>query len=369
MKFTRMATLAGAPRSEESKHAYDSSLALILQTVLKRGIEDRRIFSSVEGAFPAHVMKLLWRDNPVLAAELINDVSVNPQSHPAVNDLTLYDWRYSEETVSDMIAVLPTVGAKVACLGTPTIAAALWRSSAGQCTLYDLARPLTSPAFGNGAWQKVDLGAVRLPSSHDADVIFIDPPWHIAHYWNWMSSALALAHEESLIAIALPQRLTKSSASMELGLLRRFFSTLGEVEFIRDALVYETPSFERGVLSGYGLGGLDDWRRGDLALVRLKGRRESPFFPLLQDQWVRVRTDSGLWASKNGVMTAHMESALHDLWPRLRMLEGVGRRYLQTQRINLVHSLGMGASVGEGVAASPTTSAIDGMMEYVDERL
>jgi hypothetical protein len=86
----------------------------------------------------------------------------------------------------------------------------------------------------------------------------------------WATIAEKLVKPSGILAFSLFPPLVRPTATAERQKILEFVSSIGDVEIVEDALVYETPLFEKEALRAAGVEDTGNWRRGDLVLVRVR---------------------------------------------------------------------------------------------------
>ena len=354
--------LASSVRSRESlsRRDYSTLVAILVAAIVaKRVISEFELYSSCQGAFPTIVKESLqvlgnYRRRIIRTS---HDIELPADPAPWEHDdfdIIESEWYFDVPSVDRILSLFPAGAKSIVCLGVPTLAE---KAGAGEreVTLVD-----RSPSLRNKSlefWQpggqrnvnvvQYDLNEKPYHGAEaTADVVVMDPPWYIEHYTAWLSTAVHAVRRGGLIAVALPQLLTKRRASAERDQLHSMLKDVGRVRIVDDALSYVTPSFERTVLGAEGLGHLDRWRRGDLALVTVDRPAALPFTPVPESLW-KYRLIDGR------VVRSWGEHLSTPAMPVIRPANGaagyqltsVGRTYLLTNEINFVTSRGKAAVV------------------------
>lgn len=317
------------------------------------------LYHSCLGAFPAVVKQSLLT---------LQAPEYRPQSAPAEGgtlssdpapwedeelDIVDFQWFFDVRSAERILSYLPAGAGSLTALGTPTVAARAASRIRG-VQLVDF-----SPRFEYGdhvpPWldiEKIKVWRCDLDQSvasiAPADMVVMDPPWHLENYLAWLRTAVAVCKPGGLLAVALPQPLTNRRAEVEFGRLRKLLRRIGEVTVERGALSYVTPSFETPVLDADGLGSLRRWRLADLALVRVQHPAvtwDAPGNdkPAWKYRWLEgrvVRTWGEPATSDASVPVVRSADPAHPY--RLR---SVGQNYLWSSGINLVTSRGRAAVV------------------------
>jgi hypothetical protein len=149
-----------------------------------------------------------------------------------------------------------------------------------------------------------------------------------------------------LLFVALPAPLTKRSARRERAVLLRMLRSFGTVELIPDGLEYLTPSFEWEVLTGQGIATPSRWRLGDLAIVRVRSKKNlrRSFSPVCEQPW-DFYSIGDLIIRAQAVHPSDQLPVLEPVGRKEYLLESVSRHYLRRRAVNLVTSRGRGARV------------------------
>jgi hypothetical protein len=318
------------------------------------------LYHSCLGAFPAVVKEslLALRVPDYRPRAGTTDVSAVPGERAPWEDEELdivdFQWFFDVPSVERILSFLPdAANSSLAALGAPTVAA-LAAARVREVQLADIS-PRFQPGGNAPAW--LDTGKITIRACDldqpvtglaPADMVVMDPPWHLEHYLAWLRTAVATCKPGGLLAVALPQPLTNRKAEYEIVELSKILRRIGEVTVIRDALSYVTPSFEAPVLAGDGLESLRRWRRADLAMVKVGHPFAVWDAPMIvKPQWTYRWLEGQVvrsWGEAAASDPATPVIAPADASGRYR-LTSVGRSYLWSSGINLVTSRGRAAVV------------------------
>lgn len=317
------------------------------------------LYHSCLGAFPAVVKQSLldlnvpdYRPRPATADGGTAPMEAAPWENEEL-DVIDYQWFFDVPSVERILSFLPEGVTSLAALGAPTVAA-LAASRVRRVQLADVS-PRFQPGGHAPAWfatEKITVWSCNLDKPvtgiAPADMVVMDPPWHLEHYLAWLRNAVAVCNPGGVLAVALPQRLSKHKTEYDRRELAKILRRIGKVTLKPGALTYVTPSFEATVLDADGLGSLRRWRRADLVLIRVEhpdAAWEAP--DIDKPQWTYR------WLEGQVVRTWHEAEPSDPPLPVIApadpehgyRLASVGRNYLGSSGINLVTSRGRAAVV------------------------
>ena len=202
-----------------------------------------------------------------------------PQILPAPHPLD-YDWRYGPQAIDRLLEIVlrrSHPGDTVALLGTPSLyVAALRRHADRRFVLVDGSATTVDRLKGLGPYRSVlrrDLFIDNVPNL-GATVVVADPPWYDDHIAAFLWAAAQCSREGSTVLVSLPGKGTRPGIGAERKLFRASASahSLTVSRMLPGQLPYLSPPFEVNALAAAGWDGLpDDWRRGDLAILRAAG--------------------------------------------------------------------------------------------------
>lgn len=223
------------------------------------------IAGEMRGVFPTETLSQVQAYHPELlgrrngGAQLSSSLRAGPELHPLD-----YEWYFVHETSQFIASGFEPVIGPIACLGAPTVAAAIAkrRKSAILVDSNPLAitRITTTPFIH---WIQQDLRS-ELQLQGSVLGVFFDAPWYPEYVLQWLLQAVRIAAPGSTISFSLFPELTRPSAGAERAELLALAEQFGPVEVRKDALRYETPLFELEVLRRHGLERLRAWRSSDL---------------------------------------------------------------------------------------------------------
>jgi hypothetical protein len=365
MTFTSWRTRVDArarPRAvaegERSKWLYRSRVKARVARLVPR-VPVKELYHRSLGAFPKVVKEALlelmtcgYQVPPLAPADAQELGDLAPWEDDEL-DLIDSQWYFDQPSAELILSFMPEGARSVVALGTPTVAAAAAAAGIPRVQLFDISLSF-QPGGHAPAWadlKKIDVEACDLDEEpvtdiDPADVVVMDPPWHLENYQAWLQTAVRACKVGGLLAVALPQPLTNRKAQSELRELHRILSGIGRVIVKPGILSYVTPSFELPVLDIDGLGFLRRWRPADLALVRA----ERP-----EVTWESAGVGNLVWSCRR------VEGRVVRTWGETRSpavpvitpadpsigyrLASVGRSYLRSSGINLVTSRGRAAVV------------------------
>lgn len=223
----------------------------------------KSVLRAAAGAFPATVADRLTTLGLPVSPQVTGQrvCSKGPEEHCLASE-----WYFTDSTAS-RLAELRGRGS-LACLGTPTVAKA---ARASEPLLVDTSAFAAARGYCDGRSVRQlrhDLRTtVPRTLERTADTVILDPPWHLLDTLAWLSNATTIVRQAGLLAMPLPQELTKRRAREERGCLIGIAAGIGRVEIVEDAVTYRTPAFEAAVLAAHGLPEQPSWRRADLLLI------------------------------------------------------------------------------------------------------
>jgi len=222
------------------------------------------VFAKMRGMFPAEVV--LQEQGRALKSQTFSD-SRSPEYHPELHALD-YEWYFTNSTAHELNHEFASKSGLTICLGSPKVAAAAIHASRrvvfvdkNPCVLTRL--PVLAKSEEVHLMDAADAGRLGL----QADVVVFDPPWYFPDTIAWLLSASQLTKRGGSVVFALYPPLVRATAKLERELILEIASSMGPVQIQEEALVYETPLFERESLAGSGLPCLNEWRRSDLVRV------------------------------------------------------------------------------------------------------
>jgi len=201
---------------------------------------------------------------------------VLPAPHPLD-----YDWRYSLAAIEILLEQVLDVtkpGDTIALLGTPSLYVVTRRGNFdrnfvlvdGSVTTVD---GLRQPGSGRTLYRR-DFFTDHVPDL-DAAAVVADPPWYDEYIAAFLWAAASCARSEATVLISLPAVGTRPGSWSE---RKQFRATAAShslilTDTLSHHLAYLSPPFEVNALAAAGWTGLPvDWRRGDLAILRVAGQ-------------------------------------------------------------------------------------------------
>jgi len=243
---------------------YDAVVRVTLARAIAECKSPIGVFSKMRGMFPSEVV--LQEQGWALKCESLSDARP-PEYHPELHALD-YEWYFTNSTAHELNHEFASKSGLTICLGAPKVAVAAIQSSRrvvfidkNPCVLSRF--PVLGRSEEVHLMDAVDAGRLRL----QADVVVFDSPWYFPDTIAWLLSASQLAKRGGSIVFALYPPLVRATANQERELILEIASSMGAVQIQEEALVYETPLFEREALDGSGLPCLSEWRRADVVRV------------------------------------------------------------------------------------------------------
>jgi predicted RNA methylase len=209
-----------------------------------------------------------------------------------------YEWRFTDQTALDLMDLagrLSSPGESVMLIGTPSVAATAVQLSSKRRVVF-----VGEDNSVTDAVSRLALNArrrVTVLTSRQADfdgtaaVVVLDPPWYADFMLPMLAAAALASRVNGYVVLAAPAVGGGPSAPYDQHRMIRVAERFGLMveEHVRCALSYSSPFFERNALKAVGLTNVpDDWRRGDLAILRKCRRVVVPRPP----RWTHLR----LWS-------------------------------------------------------------------------
>lgn len=265
---------------------YEFRLRSRIQDILTTGCASlTELCQRAGGAFPTDVLRIagsrskgLPQNGPVDSIQLAPDSAPlgAPEPHPID-----FEWRFTARAADTLAEEIAAYSGRIACLGTPGV---FWRLalSGREVVLYDrnprMRRCIEPHLTGTAAHiETVDLDTT-CPMSTWYDIVLMDPPWYLDHYDVWIAHARRIVHPGGLVVSTLFPSLLRPDALHERRVVKERLLELGTIER-STPILYSTPLFEQAVLEDAGLGGLGNWRLGEVLWVSVGSapvKRESP---------------------------------------------------------------------------------------------
>jgi hypothetical protein len=268
---------------------YGTNLKAHLQNLLGQGMrkfEDLVAMSG--GAYPTVVKEMVEK----LISEGVIESSIRFSETPA--DPTIeksddketsgscvdphpldYDWRFSKtgrEAIVNELDQYLIPRAKIALFGTQTLAAALEQKKVN-VTLYNNSRVLVDELKLKQKDLQIVLHDLFNPISNSLgyfDFVIADPPWYEEDNKAFVLRGAQVLKIDGLLFLSMFPWLTRPRAVAERESILKFAIDAGFDTFkiIPASLKYETPKFERISLKQDGINLANDWRVGDLYILR-----------------------------------------------------------------------------------------------------
>jgi hypothetical protein len=183
-----------------------------------------------------------------------------------------FDWRFTRTTVDviwETICELASPPARIALLGTPSLALVARPSSIGAVTLFER-NPTHYRSLSDGiTFTPCDVLRDPIPSAGNG-VVVADPPWYEAETIGFLWTAATLSETRAHVLLSLPPVETRPGITEE---RERIAAAAAEFGLALDRLTegvlrYRTPFFEANAMHAAGASMPQDWRLGDLAVFR-----------------------------------------------------------------------------------------------------
>lgn len=266
---------------------YKVNLKAHIQTLLKQVESFEDLVAMSGGAYPSIVKTAL--------EELVTEGNINalqsqffenPKSNgkkPIVIENNNYvdphpldyDWRFSQAGQNALIAEILmhlTVKDKIALFGTTTLVAPFTEMGIN-VTLFNKSHVLVDELKAKGICE--ELVVHDLFDSLDNyqgyfDFVVADPPWYEEFYRAFILRSAQVLKMDGLLFLSMFPWLTRPEAVVERERVVRFSIDAGFDIFkiTPSTLKYQTPKFERISLKHEGIDLKNDWRNGDLYVLR-----------------------------------------------------------------------------------------------------
>lgn len=197
-----------------------------------------------------------------------------PEPHPLD-----YDWRFTADTAERMalriLSETPGAG-HIVLIGTPTLFNTIPNSRSDcRVTLIDgseelvtyLARQKQRPGL---TCKYVDLTLGPAKFDESSNVVMCDPPWYVEYYAAFLAQATVITEIGATVFISLLPLCTRPESERDRREILNIASSLGLAPYALEpgVLIYDIPTFERESLSREGLSVTEEWRRGDLLILK-----------------------------------------------------------------------------------------------------
>ena len=275
--------------------------------LIRRGVTSfNRLIYSLPGVYPPTVLHSLQRlvscgEIPSwILSQARKQIRVAESAHPTfAHDMILppphpldYDWRFSSSAhrllLNECLKVTRP-GHSVVLLGTPSL---LWAAhryhyprhflllDANKTIITSLTRAISKDEV-----VECDVSRDQLPA-FSASAAIIDPPWYGEHIRAFLWAACQMCKPGAYLFLSMPPLGTRPNVDTEWSNTLVWAKQIG-VDFVRSdfaALSYVSPYFEQNALRAEGfLSVPTDWRRGDLAIFRRRGKSTVPR-PIIMSQ-------------------------------------------------------------------------------------
>lgn len=273
-----------------------------------------------EGLYPSHLAALL--EHEVLNGSIFfhdEQYSLPTATHPIAPGLQNghvqlpephpldYDWRFSADTAERLgrrvLAETPGSG-HVVLLGVPTLFDTIPRARSDcRVTLFDGSQELVryieaQPPRHGAVCRYVDVTVVPEAADGLADVVVCDPPWYVEYYAAFLAQASTLAKVGAPVFISLLPLCTRPGCDRDRDEIFRIADSLNLAPYRIEpgALEYDTPPFERLSLARAGLPVMEQWRRGDLLVLRKLSTATDENISRVVDRTQSIRAERQQWS-------------------------------------------------------------------------
>lgn len=193
----------------------------------------------------------------------------------------LSTWEFCDTEVRNVAEFIMNSNWRTCLLGVPSLVPFLSVTNESlPHVLVDLRVP-QSESTKNVICMQNDINTLKGHELSEAfDLCVLDPPWYVENYKKWIDIAGAYCREGGIIAFVLLGRLTRPTADSDRKTLLRYCRARGlNMKIIKNAVLYDTPTFERSMLLRAGIPPVP-WKRADLAIATRNGwnfcRRNTP---------------------------------------------------------------------------------------------
>ena len=180
----------------------------------------------------------------------------------------LSTWDFSSENIGRIITHAINPNLRTCLLGVPSLLPFLSSALSSQPhVLVDLRVPGTE-ITDNTICLPEDINSLSGCELSEAfDLCVLDPPWYVENYIKWIDIAGEYCRTGGTIVFPLLGRLTRPSADRDRKLILDYCQTRGlSVRIYKNAVLYDTPSFERNMLWRAGIPPVP-WKRADLVIA------------------------------------------------------------------------------------------------------
>lgn len=247
---------------------------------------DERLREAIEGGARSFAEALAVTEgaDPRMVAQRLRELGLPTHDETEVASLDAwvpelhardFEWYFTPRCAAELAARVGEPGARVLCLGTPTVAFALLdEARVRRVTLVDrnpLALRRRHEHHDHAALEArlEDLAAARLEAGV-YDVAVLDAPWYPAALGHWLDVAAAAVRPGGQIVLALLPELHRPSARSDRAAILARARALGLVRLEAGRLCYATPRFEREALATAGVWVPAAWRHADLVEITVE---------------------------------------------------------------------------------------------------
>jgi hypothetical protein len=302
------------------------------------------------GAFPTVPLALALGNLPGSTAIASSLPYLSAPWRIAEGDLLLSEWYFTPKCTARLVDMFAAGDQRIFAIGCPTIAVEAAKLASARVLLID-ASPWVSIEPGSIEHRREDVVSLAAEKLGEG-TYFIDPPWHLDDYQDWLHALSLSLAPGSRVCMVLPQQLSSRASRAIRSFSFDFFASRGKFDVIHDAVDYDTPEFEATMLRTAGLSARN-WRRGDVLDVRIEATvpEAAPSVgSFLSSQWVafnfggrviRLKTKTP-GRSTNFRFIAGQESGS---W----ILPDPSRSRLRDNQINCLTSAGIALKVTDGL--------------------
>lgn len=171
-----------------------------------------------------------------------------------------------------------------------------------------------------------------------ADLVIMDPPWYLNYNKVFLQFADDLVKVGGRIICVLPPKYTRRQIEEEFKELERFLNGFGIIRerYIKNAVSYNTPPFERNVLRENGIYCLPKgWRTGDVLIAKKMENRKADCSPVVipKNDWdeisigivrYKLRTNHDLTVKSFDLLIENIYE--NDIYPSVKRSRTIGEK-------------------------------------------
>lgn len=275
----------------------------LLLSSYRLALDFRGLASLMRGINPIYILESLNRLylSHKIGSEIFSHFSGSANSPNSDNEhynkrlpvphLHDYDWRFSNNGIQAISKYVESVINRgnvktVVCLGCPTIFGHYQKNPKNDVEFYlidfNAHKHFPHDDSLNSHCIKdcnvnYDFSDHTDACSIFADIIIMDPPWYMEYYKKFFDICRSICSDHCSVITALPSNLTRDTVEDENVELINYLLRNGYYNIClhNNAVSYDTPPFERNVLSAYNIRNYpSDWRYGNVLTADMSSRSE-----------------------------------------------------------------------------------------------